>query len=354
MSKSYATDRKATVQEVDRVLHVFCLERTTKAKACGASYERLWTIIGTYLSQGGKRLRPYLVLLAYEAYGGKANKSIMAAACTWELLHAGMLVHDDIIDRDDVRHGHRNIMGVYKELYVDLQDASHFAEGAALMAGDLLLTSAQHIILESGLPTKQKLVAAHYLQEAQFYVAGGELMDMETVLYGVDDAPVEQVATYKTASYSFELPLLCGAALAGASESELESLRLIGRDVGVAYQLIDDDLGVFGDVKVTGKPNDSDLHERKRTTLVQETAQHASKKEQAWLETIFASQGLLPDKDIARIRELMEQTGARGAVLKRAQELSSRAFKRIDDLQISNTQRVQLQELFGSLVKRNF
>ena len=137
------------ITDVNHLLHKYCSTKIRRAKNYDSSYQKLWTVIDQYLMQGGKRIRPYLTVTAYSAYGGKDHSTIYPAACAWKLLHAGLLVHDDIIDRDIIRHGALNISGTYQQLYGEAtNDSLHFANSSALLAGDLLLAGAQEIVLK--------------------------------------------------------------------------------------------------------------------------------------------------------------------------------------------------------------
>jgi len=347
-------DRAAVVQDVNDVLRKFCLTEVGRAKECDPSYERLWTAIAEYVAHGGKRLRPYVVLLSYQAYGGRDVQAVLPAACAWEFLHAGMLVHDDIIDRDYVRHGHPNVSGVYRGLYTDMlgEEAEHYAAGAALMAGDLLLSSAQQIVLQSSLSAEDKLLTCRSIQDALFYVAGGELMDVETILHAPADVQMEKVARYKTARYSFELPLACGAALAGAPQKEQELLHILGKNLGIAYQIVDDILGVFGETKTTGKSNDGDLREKKRTLLIQETLQRSTPKQARRLNKLFGNQHEMSDVEIEEVRECIELSGAREAVAARAADYSNQALAAVGELHIDANYKAELRKLIEMLVMR--
>ena len=222
------------IPEIETVLDAYCAEKITKAASIDQRYATLWEEIRHYLMSGGKRMRPRLFTLAYESYGGTEAESTLPVAAAWELLHACLLVHDDIIDRDLTRHGQPNIAGRYQSLYGELAntDTSHYAMSAALLGGDLLLMSAYEIVDKSMLGSDSKLLVHRYLNEALFAVAGGELIDTDSVLYPVEMSDPYAIARFKTASYSLQLPLQCGAALAGATSDELSKLGTLGLHTG--------------------------------------------------------------------------------------------------------------------------
>jgi geranylgeranyl diphosphate synthase type II len=160
-----------------------------------------------------------------------------------------MLIHDDIIDRDDISYGVRNISGSYLDHYEtlvpDTNERRHFARSAAILAGDLLLSDAYRLIAQLQVPASAILAAQSLLNEAIYSVVGGELLDTEAAFKKLASAHPEIIATYKTAGYSFVMPLLIGATIAGAPAEDLTILRHLGTKVGIAYQMRDDYLGVL-------------------------------------------------------------------------------------------------------------
>jgi geranylgeranyl diphosphate synthase, type II len=352
-TKTEPLSRPSVAIEVNKSLHSYTKQKIVKARLQDESYERLWLTIDTYLQRGGKRIRPYLVLLAYEAYGGRHSKDVLPIAAAWELLHACLLVHDDIIDRDTVRHGALNISGMYEVYYKKFgSDRSHYAASAALLAGDLLLSGAHELVLESAIAAEEKLRACTYLNEALFSVGGGELLDVEIVLQDIKSARPEKIARHKTAQYSFEYPLLCGATLAGVSIHEKKKLQSFGTSIGIAFQLIDDVLGVFGDTASTGKSNDNDIRDKKRTLLVQETLKRLDDQEATHMEALYAHNYVLTSDEAQNVRTFMEQTGAREAVEKIAKGLADDALRIVDTMSIGDGSREALRGVVSMAVKR--
>lgn len=278
-----------------------------------ARYGALWQALeGLVLApQGGKRLRPYMTVLAYQGYGGR-DEAIYEVAAAYELLHACLLIHDDIIDRDDVRYGIKNVTGQYIERYGDTVDGRHFAEGAALLGGDLLLAGAFAFVAASSFSAEDRLAAQADLQAAIFAVAGGELIDMEAVSEPFIDIDTIGIAQYKTAIYSCVAPLQTGARLAGANDKELGLLHDFGVAFGIAYQLMDDVLGIFGDSTKTGKSNTGDIAEGKRTYLMQTAFRMAPPAEQAIL-TKLVGKADISRTEVNQVRTILDTSGARSA-----------------------------------------
>ena len=239
--------------------------------------------------QGGKRLRAQFLVLGYEAVAGShernaspegAFSAVIDAACALELFHAAALVHDDIIDRSDSRRGrpasHRFFAGLHRERGYR-GDADHFGEAAAILLGDLLQSWADETLQRAldALPNREAALGARqHFNRMRSEVAVGQFLDVleeQHQAFAEHEVQLERstrVLVYKSAKYSIQAPILIGAAMAGASPKQLGALADFGLPVGVAFQLRDDLLGVFGNEQITGKPSGDDLTEGKRTVLV--------------------------------------------------------------------------------------
>jgi geranylgeranyl diphosphate synthase, type I len=324
MSSQYhdlATGHVLTINEAKDLVdtHLLSLfhERAAQAQQLNVHYQTLWQAITTLYLSGGKRLRPYLTLLAYDAFGGNERNTIIPVAAAQELLHQAMLIHDDIIDRDSVRYGVKNITGQFNEIYASLLrdegERQHFAESSALLAGDLLISEAHAHIATSGLSPAQIVATEQTLAASVFHVVGGELLDTEASFRGRDEIDPLTVAAQKTASYSFVSPLTMGAVLAGVDAHQIEILKDFGNSVGIAFQLRDDIIGVFGDEAVSGKSADGDLREGKRTLLIDEFYKRADEAQKARFEQSFGNQAATAD-DLRVLRELLDDTGTHAAI----------------------------------------
>lgn len=229
---------EAVKKQVDDDLANLFASKIKAAEKLSGRYANLWQNIAKLAAGGGKRLRPYLLNLAFEAYGGELpSQNAQTAGLAIELLHLSLLVHDDIIDEDYERHGQPNIAGRYFAEYSATASgelAKHYASSAALLAGDLLLAEASKLISSIG---DKKVSQIFYA--AIFEVASGELADFEANIIAPGINRLE-ISRQKTASYSFTLPLSIGASLAGASRPELDKLRTLASQLGTIYQLKDD------------------------------------------------------------------------------------------------------------------
>jgi geranylgeranyl diphosphate synthase, type I len=234
---------------------------------------------------GGKRLRARFCLAGWraveEAPGGVAEPTpvIIAAAAALEIFHAAALVHDDLIDNSDTRRGrpasHRALEALHRAAGWT-GDAAAFGRSGAILLGDLLVAWSDDLAEEGFAQADSRAAASARAEYATMRrgVTIGQFLDVaeeSAFRTSPDDehaARALRVASLKSARYSIQQPLTIGAALAGADAAQLEALAAFGHPLGMAFQLRDDVLGVFGDASVTGKPSGDDLREGKRTVLI--------------------------------------------------------------------------------------
>ncbi|WP_209370651.1 polyprenyl synthetase family protein [Brevibacterium renqingii] len=262
---------------------------------------------------GGKMIRPHLLIDVHESLGGTESEAAVDAACAMQLLHIGLVIHDDVIDNDTVRRGQMNIAGQFSSeaMLLGAADAAAQTWGMAssLLAGDLMLTEAHSLLARLDLDSPRRFEILDIFDDTIAESVTGEQSDVWLSLH-LDEARAEDVLAMigqKTAVYSFEAPLTIAAVLAGGDAGLVAGLRSIGRHIGVVYQLRDDVLGLFGDEQETGKSVLSDLREGKETLLVNTARTHPSWSEVAHL---FGDRGLDADGG-RRLQQVIEDSGAR-------------------------------------------
>lgn len=247
---------------------------------------------------------------------------VVSAAAALEIFHAAALVHDDIIDNSDTRRGAASAHRLFETLHRSEKWAGspvEFGRASAILLGDLLLGWSDEL-LDEGLavspdPTAARLARTEFnLMRTE--VTAGQYLDIleerawRTAPEGELLDRAMRVIEFKSARYSVLAPLVIGAALAGANEDQLRSLRAFGLPLGIAYQLRDDLLGVFGDSSLTGKPSGDDLREGKRTVLVALARETLEEPERRMLDEHLGD----PDLDAHRIETLQRIIVGSGAV----------------------------------------
>lgn len=345
-----------TKLRIDAYIEAVLTERIVQADKISSDYGQLWRTIANLMRAGGKRLRPYVTFLAYNLDGNHdAIEDILPAATAQEMIHTAMLIHDDIIDRDYIRYGVKNVSGQYNKLYEpyvdDRDERMHFSNSAAIMAGDLLIAEAYSLIQRCNVDSAQIAKAQTVLTEAIFRVVGGELLDTESAFRPFEQVDALTIATQKTASYSFVSPLTMGAQLAGMPEASVEVLTKFGTALGIAYQLKDDILGAFGDEAVTGKSNSGDIREGKHTYLVEQFYATASTEQKEQFAPIFKNDAATKD-DIVQARQLLIDSGAKQATNEAIDSFATEARSQLDQLDITEDARLRLNDLIERCIHR--
>ncbi len=345
-------DAKQAKTLTDSYVQQFCANRAKQALEIGPSYLRLWKSVESLLLAGGKRFRPYMVIAAYQAYNPDGDiEDILPAAVAQELVHSAMLIHDDIIDRDTVRYGVKNISGQYDDIYSeylhDPTEREHASLSVALLAGDALLSDAHRLLQKTNRPVELVDRAADILTTAIFEVIGGELLDTEVAFLPKGTIKAETIAKYKTGSYSFVSPLTTGAVLADAPKKDIEILTQLSHNLGIGYQLRDDLLGMFGDELATGKSTVTDIKEGKRTYLIERFDVMANHEQSAAFFAVFHQQNADP-LALEAAKQLLVDSGAKEAVEFEIDRHREEALEHIEKLSLKQDSK----EVFINLVER--
>ncbi|WP_420120408.1 polyprenyl synthetase family protein [Nakamurella sp.] len=296
-----------------------------------------------FVSDGGKRIRPEFLWCGWRAGGGpeaghRADAALRVGAAL-EFLQACALLHDDVIDRSERRRGrpatHRAVAGQHAGAGL-AGDPDHYGVSVAILLGDLALAWADDLFLDGAERLGALSAAAPVWRAMRTEVLAGQLLDLAVTASVVDDPAAQErdallVNRYKTAAYTVERPLHLGAALAGAGAATIAALRGYGADIGVAFQLRDDLLGVFGDPAVTGKPAGDDLAEGKRTMLLARARAGLAADPDGAAALAALDDGVgRSDADAPRLAAVIAGTGAVEAVEDRIATLVESALAALD------------------------
>ena len=302
----------------------------------------------------GKRLRPALVCWSYAAHSGTDASAVLGAATAVELVHTSALVHDDIIDRSATRRGRPSLHAGFAASHGTgwSGSAEDYGRAVAILLGDVLLSAASQHVLACEVPGDALRQAHAAFTRLQVEVMAGQFLDVDAAARGVADRErALTIATLKSGRYSVSRPLELGALLAGAAPSVAAALLAVGDPLGVAFQLGDDLLGVFGDPAETGKPSGPDLIEGKRTLLVAETLARLAGPERERFTGRFGRDDL-DATDVTLLRELIEDCGARSAVEAHIRTATDQARHAIDLLPLGASSRADLHGLADWMTTR--
>ncbi|MCC3296468.1 polyprenyl synthetase family protein [Arthrobacter caoxuetaonis] len=353
METEHLLDERIGQKQVDRVLDGFFAAAKERAERISSSYLSLWETLEKS-TVGGKRLRPQIVLAAYTQLGGTDLEAAARVGAAFELLHTALIVHDDVIDLDFVRRGQDNVSGVYRRMAETAGEpaevARHRGLSVGIIAGDLALTGAFRMLDSVTTDPGTRELLAGILDEAVFASAGGELIDVD-FSFSPGAPPVTEILDMerlKTAVYSFEAPLRAGAVLAGAGADAVAALGRFGRDTGIAYQVVDDLLGVFGNESATGKSSMGDLREGKRTVLIAYAAQTPCWAE---LSGLIGRPDMCPG-DADRAREILVDCGAQDYAQDLAAQYASSARSHLASSDVPAGLAAALDDIVSSSVNR--
>lgn len=295
--------------------------------------------------RGGKRIRPKLCALAYEGLAGRPLPGgVFTFAAGLELLHVFMLVHDDLIDGADTRRGAPTLHR-HPRLEVPRDPSGQLKRDLAMVSGDMLFALAVETMLAAELPAARLNRAMSVVLATAREAALGEFLDMRYAvepLGSLSSADLADVLRLKTANYTFVGPLVAGALLAGATPQTERALTSFGERVGVAFQLADDLLDLYGEERQLGKPTGGDVREGKRTVLMRLALDRAEAGDRARLESILDSRAASAD-DVAWVGGLVRRTGVASEVAQRVRTLVRAANRSLSraGLQPSATQHLK-------------
>jgi geranylgeranyl diphosphate synthase, type I len=357
-----SVEAAATVELADAVteqLRTYLRDRRDAAAYIGSDYADLITGLEEFVLSGGKRLRPAFAYWGWRAVSDHdAGPPVLMLFSALELLHASALVHDDVIDSSATRRGRPTTHIQFADTHRQRQwrgPANQFGISAAILVGDLALAWADDIVAAVELPDDARNRVRRVWADIRTEVLGGQYLDIVAEASSAESiASAMSVATFKTACYTVSRPLQLGAAAAADRPDVQDFFGQFGTDLGVAFQLRDDVLGVFGDPAVTGKPSGDDLRSGKRTVLVAEAMELAGKSDPAAAHLLRTSIGTqLTEAQVSELRAVIESVGALSAAEDRIAALTQRALATLAAAPINAEAKAGLSEMARMATNRS-
>jgi geranylgeranyl diphosphate synthase type I len=303
------------VQKINQALEEFLIMKRDAAHYLGATHDQYYDNLREYIMRGGKRLRPLAAVTAHKAVKDKVeNQFLYRAACSFEILHNGSLLHDDLIDHDETRRGGPTFHARYREWLKDSfgakkERADDFGMTMAILGGDSLINLGAEAITKAELDADVGMKCHMYFQMGFSEIVEGVLLEMMMIMDPTvtPDTYLEMIRL-KTAAL-FEKALLLGATIAGANESQLKAFSEYGIKVGQAFQIQDDILGSFGDEAKTGKSSSGDIREGKKTMLLIQALKLADGNQRKILGELLGKDGITDD-EVDQVRAIFKESGA--------------------------------------------
>jgi geranylgeranyl diphosphate synthase type I len=303
-------------------------------------YQLGWTEAGQ--PSLGKCLRPSFCLLACEALGGDLDQA-MPAAIAIELIHNFSLIHDDIEDDDVVRHHRPTLWSVY-------------GRGPAIAAGIALWTRAYEVLAhstEAGLDPEKLLVVRRVLNQTCSEIIEGQHLDLTFELRtDVSLDEYVQMISKKTAAL-LAASLKVGAIIGGAGEEESERFADFGRQLGLAFQIRDDILGIWGEGSATGKPVGADIAHRKKTLPIIQAFQQVVGPDRELLLSVYQSESVA-DEDVDAILAILQRWNCRYFTQGLAEDYRSQAMALLSQARLPVEAHVHFADLTSFILERDY
>lgn len=314
--------------------------------------------IYTQLLEGGKKFRPSLIVLGFETFNGEPEyfDQVLATGIGYETLHNSFLVHDDIEDNSPTRRGNDAVHEIYRKSApaTKSSDPSHYGLSIALNTGSLGAFQALSTIQNLDIPTHRRQEANTWLNYVVVSTLAGQRKDLSAIdLSDLTPTRVYEIHHEKTAVYTVTGPLVLGAILAGASRRDQAWLNTFGSNLGIAFQIVDDHLGLYGDEKVIGKPVKSDTSEAKKTLQFAKTYELATPDEQEFLKSKWGKVDL-SDDEFSQVKALVTSLEVPQWAINRAKLLGQKSRGVIPKITSSPKLASIYEDLIYQMIDRSF
>ena len=320
METSMNTDEwiKEHRSAVDAKLRRYLNAQLEVARATSADSLELVEGVDSLTMRGGKRLRPIVLAAGFASVAPERSlQDTIAAGAALELLQSYLLIHDDWMDQDEERRGGPAVHIIYEATH-----GKHDAAALSVLAGDLASAYAWELMLEAPFPAAQMKRGLAEFIRVHKEVFFGQHLDLTA------NPDVSRMHDLKTTSYTVRGPILIGALLGDATDSQLETLTAFANPIGEAFQMADDLLGTFGAMESTGKPGD-DLRHGKRNSLVSDVERTVPANEREILKKVLES-AAPSDADVKAATQLVIDCGAKARVEAQVKTLLAKALGTLD------------------------
>lgn len=314
--------------------------------------KELYAVILEYCLRDGKRIRPILLINSYLGYrkGFKKINEIVKFGAAVELMHSFLLIQDDIIDKSETRRGGEAMHLLLQKKYAQVTGINTIGADIAIVLADVIFSNVIEIISRADVKLFDKNRFLAVFSKTYEKTAWGQILDSLSSMpkkADIESSIPLRISLMKTAFYTMAYPMIMGYVLAGEKKnSEMKSIEEFALPLGIAFQIRDDMLGVFGVEKHTGKSIDSDIHEGKYTLLVQNTLQRLTEKEQDEFLKILLSANK-SGSQVTYIRNTILESGSVDDTLNRHIELIEEAEERLDKLRLNEKSRNILRGVIG-------
>ena len=299
----------------------------------------LYVPVNYIMSQGGKRIRPQLVLLATELFDANVEDAFFPATA-FEMLHNFTLIHDDIMDNAPIRRGKET---VYKK----------WNSNIAILSGDVLASMAMQQLLKTPCTPETLIKMSKLFIQTSIEICEGQQYDMDFETQ--EEVTIDEYLNMIRLKTAVMLAgcLKIGAILANASENDQEALYQYGINLGLAFQLVDDMLDVYADTETFGKEIGGDIQANKKTYPYLYALQHANEKQKFLLQHYFSSNHYSKNEKFNAVKTIFDALDCKKDTEKRVDELLNKAYLNIEKTSLTIEKKEKLRQLALNISKRN-
>lgn len=257
-----------------------------------------------YTLRGGKRIRPLLIINSYKCFKDY-NEELIKASLFIELIQTYLLIHDDVMDRDDLRRGGPTI----HKIYSDIKKDNHFGNSMAINAGDLVCSFVYDSIIDLKFDEKIKFKVINEINKLLEFEVHGQILDIFYDSHSdLKEEDIIKIYSLKTAPYTSIFPLRIGAIFSEASDNDLRTLEEIGMKIGIAFQIKDDNLSIFGEEKI-GKCLYNDIKEGKKTLIFVKALELCNQRDKEFLKGYYGKENIMKE-NIEEIKRIFIESGS--------------------------------------------
>jgi len=338
MNWDWTLDRYGAL--IDKELKAFFSKAIKIAKAYHPFIGRVYSDIGEYVLRKGKRLASCSTLLTYKSYTGEVDKRILRVCVGIELYRHCILVHDDLVDRDDVRRGGKAFHRLFSKGFDD-----RFGEGVAVFVGNMMHTMAMNTLLGSGFDERKIGEIARLLADCYREVNESQILDL-VFEYKGPDVDEWRIMASKRAASLFRATILAGAIFGNAPKRDLRILEEAAMHIGYSFDIQDDLIDTFATPEQYGRAPGGDLAHGKRPFHVVYALEMADRKELKKLQAMARS-GTLSREDLELAKEVIRGSGALRAAKQESKEHAERAKALIDETSLSDETKRFFESFIG-------
>ena len=344
-------------KNLDREIETFFDRTIAEARGKDGFIAESLEIVRDNILSGGKRIRPALMYWGYIGAGGEEREKMLKTSLSMELIHSFLLIHDDVMDRDSMRHGRDTLNRAYEKIGKKLfqaSDSEHFGNSIAITVGDMVAALGNRIIFEAPFSPEIIMKALAKLQDIVSLTVIGQAKDIYMEYQReATEKEVLEMYEYKTARYTLEGPLQLGGILGGAPEKVLESFSRIALPLGIAFQIQDDILGMFGEEEEIGKPVGSDIREGKQTLLAVKALELSDSKEKEKLLLLLGN-SQIGVEDIEEFRRIILSSGSLDYAREMAGKLIQEGKGEIGKSEIAEETKEFLRGMADYMIERKY